>query len=245
MALDMIQNPKGDTLKIIDQAKYKISTFLLNDDKAQLLSEEHLQLDNVGPLQEIYLHRDSILLFNTLEGSIMAYSCGSNRIVSEFKLPQMKSLTIEQQRKINDFHFGYYGGKICMGFRNMNLMLYGSVDDKNQIKIESEDQYQAQAKQFSSDEKDMMYYSYVSMGKNYTMGQFLGYKFTFMSKLKGSVMDLDLKSFIEVYSVQMKPMLYLIPAEEFIRCKINPFDNDIYAWNPKDEEPCLMFYQLR
>ena len=69
IALDMLQNPHGDTLEIIDQAKYKVFKYLLRNDKATLIGVNNLKMKAAGPLQEIYRHNDSILVFNTLHTS--------------------------------------------------------------------------------------------------------------------------------------------------------------------------------
>ncbi len=73
IALDMLQNPHGDTLEIIDQAKYKVFKYLLRNDKATLIGVNNLKMKAAGPLQEIY---DIMILSssNTLDGRLQTYN---------------------------------------------------------------------------------------------------------------------------------------------------------------------------
>lgn len=80
IALDMLQNPHGDTLEIIDQAKYKVFKYLLRNDKATLIGVNNLKMKAAGPLQEIYRHNDSILVFNTLDGRLQTYNDKNARL---------------------------------------------------------------------------------------------------------------------------------------------------------------------
>lgn len=241
VAMDMIQNAEGDTLEIIDQARYKILRYLITTEKAVLLSSKIINYDNAGPLQEVYRVNDSIIIFNTLEGKLCTYNDSLSRVVCEYDLCEKMKVNRKESESIN-FHYAYHNGKLCLGFRHINALLIGEVTDEAQIILHGVDNI---IKTTEDIDKNMCYYAYVDMNDMNIMGQFMGYAPGFIKKMASNYNLYSPKFEIELYSHDLTPQKHLVMKSDVLRCKLMPEDKVIFSWCPMESKENIAFHHYR
>lgn len=240
IAMDMFQNPIGDTLEIIDQAKYKILKYRIHRDSTEFISERFLKMTNIGPLQEVYRLNDSIIVFNTLDCKLQTYNDLSYKTISVYDM--CDSLGIEKSKKdLADFHFAYYQNRISLGFRHINSIITGYISNDGKITIPNLKEIRTLAKKT---DKDKYYYAFVSMSENYIIAQYMGYSLGFVKKMASNYSLFNPKFEIEVYSKDLKPYKHVITSVDILRCKIVSGENAFYSWNPLDGKENIMIFNL-
>lgn len=239
IALDMLQNPHGDTLEIIDQAKYKVFKYLLRNDKATLIGVNNLKMKAAGPLQEIYRHNDSILVFNTLDGRLQTYN--DKKCASVFIYDFRDSLGIDaKHRDLVDYNFAYFNQQLCIGFRHMNCLLKGRVKDDGTIVVHDIEKVKGM---INSASKDMFYYSYLSMNNKYILAQFMGYELGFISKMR-SYKDASFKFELEIYNSNLEPIKHITSRKDILRCKLDVSKSSFYSWNLLDSKENILSFDF-
>lgn len=234
IALDMLQNPKGDTLEVIDQAKYKIFKYQVGKDKAKLLGDLFLDIPTIGPLQEVYRLNDSVIIYNDLDWTLNTLNTKNNKIISTYNV--CDSLGLEEENKdFADFHFAFYNNKLCLGFRHINALTLGKVDDMGKIDIANIKEIKSKIDK--SDER--IYYWFVDMNKNHILAQYMGYNPGFISRA-ASIKLFAPKYEMEIYSSNLKPYRHVIPKEDILRCKIAKDGRSIYSWDPMDDNSNIL-----
>lgn len=225
MALDMLQTPKGDTLEIIDQAKYKIFKYQIGRGKAKLLGVSFLRIPVIGPLQEIYRKNDSVIVFNTLDGTLRSYNTRRSKPICIYNVRD--SLGISQDHMdLANFHFVLHGNKLCLGFRRINALVLGNIKNGGQIEISGINR--VRKKKSESDKR--IYYYYVDMNDNYILAQYMGYTPGFISKV--SPFKLFMPKFeIETYTSNLEPYKHLVTDKSILRCKIERHGCSFYSWD--------------
>lgn len=236
VAMDMFQNPQGDTLEIIDQAKYKVFKYKIGYNKAELLSSNTLKIPTVGPLQEIYRINDSTIIFNTLEQNFETYNDKAEKAICVYSMIDSLGLSFKD-KDIADFHFAYMDNELCIGYRHINSIVKGAVDNMGKISIHDIDK----VKEKIDLEDTRTYYWYVSMNENNIVAQYMGYEPGFISKAS-SYKFFSPKFEIEIYTTKLMPYAHIVPKSDFLRCKLTSKDHCIYSWNPlEDKENILKF----
>lgn len=228
IAMDMIQNARGDTIEIIDQAKYKTFRYCVTPDKAILINSKIIKYNNSGPLQEVYRVNDSILIFNTLDGKICTYNDSTSRVVYEYDI--CKKMGLERtDRESYNFHFAYNDTKLCVGFRHINSLVIGEVTQDAQIKFNGFDNVLQKLKDI---DKEVIYYAYVSMNNKNIMGQFMGYAPGFIQKVASNYKMFSPKFELEIYSPNLVPQKHIVLKSDVLRCKLSTNNNIVLSWNP-------------
>jgi len=239
IAMDMFQTSKDDTLEIIDQAKYKILKYKIHRDSTELISEKFIKLKNVGPLQEVYRHNDSIIVFNTLDCKLQTYNDLTNSIVSVYDV--CDSLGIEKSKKdIVNYHFAYYENKICLGFRHFNSITMGHIDNDGMIVIPNIKDLKDKAEKA---DKDKYYYAFVSMNGNNIIAQYMGYSLGFVKKMASNYNLFSPQFEIEIYTTDLKPYKHVMVDTDILRCKLSDGGNSFYSWNPLDVKGNILVFK--
>ena len=234
IALEMLQNPKGDTLEVIDQAKYKIIKYQIGRDKAKILGDLFLDIPNVGPLQEIYRLNDSVIVYNDLDETLNTVNTKNSKIISTYNVRDSLGLK-EENKDVADFHFVFYDNKLCLGFRRINALTLGKVDDMGKIDIANMED--VKSKIDKSD--DRIYYWFVDMNHDYILAQYMGYNPGFISRA-ANIKLFAPKYEMEIYSSNLKPYKHVIPKVDILRCKIAKNGRNIYSWNPMDDNSNIL-----
>lgn len=236
IALDMLQNPKGDTLEVIDQAKYKIVKYKIGREQAKILGDLFLDIPTIGPLQEIYRLNDSVIIYNDLDWTLNTLNTKNNKIISTYNVRESLGLELEEkQKELANFHFAFYNNKLCLGFRHINALTLGKVDDMGKIDIANMEE--VKSKMDKSDER--IYYWFVDMNKDYVLAQYMGYNPGFISRA-ASIKLFAPKYEMEIYSSNLKPYKHVIPKVDILRCKIAKNRRNIYSWNPMDDNANIL-----
>ena len=243
MALDMVQNPIGDTLKIIDQARYKILSYVLDNDTAKLIGEDRIKMKSQGALQEVYQHNDSIILFYTLENKIYTYNINNHEVVDEFMFPNIfDDLSIQEQKEILNFHLAYNEGLLCVAFRHLNCLTVGYIDNENKIMVNVD---RLKAHKNDAIDNGILYYMYVDMNEDYIIAEYMGYKLSMLSRFTKSVLPkADFRFYLECYDTELNPKLFIKPTSDIFRIKINSRDRSIYSWDIFDKNENLLRMSL-
>lgn len=231
IAMDMIQTYHGDTLEIIDQAKYKIIKYVIGRKQANMLNKKFLSFANSGPLQEVYRLNDSILIFSTLDARLITYNDSKNKIVSECNFCDSLGIPRELNEQVK-FHFSCFNNQLCIGFRHINSILIGNVDN-GIIKIPELKNLEEQARVA---DVEMIYYVYVDISENFVLGQYMGYKPGFIEKVAGNYSSYSPKFELEVYTKDLKAYQHIQTTTDVLRCKLSKDSNEIYSWNPLASE---------
>ena len=245
IAVDLVQNPTGDTIKVIDQAKYKILTYILMPDKAKLISEDYLKLEASGPLQEIYTHNDSLIVFFTLDNTIYSYNMKSGQVVDSFRFPHIfTSATGQERMNAESFHLAYFNNKLCAGFNHINCLVNGHVDTDGQIAMDS-DKVKEQVTNIPAREaSERMYYAFVDLNDSLIVAEYKGTKLSKLKRTLDNFLKLDFSFELECYSSNLMPKLHITPNGSILRCKIDKKDNLIYSWDPLSENLDLCIFTL-
>lgn len=237
IALDMFQNSKGDTLEIIDQAKYKTFMYKVGRKHASLLKTNYLKLPSVGPLQEVYRHNDSVIVFNTLDGKLQTYNEDRNKIIFVYDI--CDSLGVESKdRGLISYNFAYFKNSLCIGFRHINALLKGEVKEHGKVIISDINKVK---KQLSKSDVKKYYYSYVDMNDGVILAQFMGYEMDFISKAE-SFVKFSPKFEIEIYSLNLNPKIHIVSQNDMLRCKLSKTRNCFYSWDPLDAKENISIY---
>ena len=243
MALDMVQNPIGDTLKIIDQVKYKILSYVLDNNTARLIGEDMIKIKSQGPLQEVYQHNDSILEFYTLENKIYTYNINSHKVVDEFMFPNIfGNLSAKEQKEILNFHLAYNKGHLCVAFRHLNCLTTGYIDDENRLVINVD-----RFKEHKNDAIDngILHYTYVDMDEKHIIAEYMGYKLSMLSRFSKSVLPMaDFQLYLECYDTELNPKCFIKPTSDIFRIKFNSKDKSVYSWDIFDKDDNLLKISL-
>ena len=238
MAMDMIQNTNGDTLEIIDQAKYKILKYKLDSKKATFLSSKSLKLPFVGPLQEVYRINDSIIIFNTLEQYLQTYNEKKEKTTYVYSMLDSLGLNGEN-RNFADFHFAYKKNKVCIGFRCINAITIGSVNEFGEIKITN---IKSVKNKINLSAPKRTYYCFVDINDTNILAQYMGYEPGFVSKASNYKLY-NPKFEIEIYSLNLTPFKHIVSKSDILRCKINEKGNYFYSWNPLDNKENILQFK--
>ena len=238
IAMDMIQTPKGDTLEIIDQAKYKIMKYCLKADKAELLSSKILKYENVGPLQEVYRLNDSIIVFNTLNNILCVYNDVSNKVVSEYNVSDSIGTT---DKDIANFHFALHDKELCIGFRHINAIVLGKIGNDGKIVIDNLEKVRKLARKADN---SMLYYVYVNMNKKNIVAQYMGYAPGFIKKMATNYNMYAPKFELEIYSTSLVPLKHITLSTDMLRCKTEMCGKKAYTWNPLELKTNIIQFDI-
>ena len=240
IAMDIFQNPKHNIIEIIDQSKYKVLKYQVSDKTASLISENFLKLPNIGPLQEVYRHNDSIIVFNTLDSRLFSYNDIKNEVICEINFADSLGLSKGTFEKMN-YHLAYYNSKIYLGFRHFNLLAGGNIDANGGIHM---DDFSKIKKMSENADENIFHYIYVDMSDKYIMAQYMGYAPGFVQKIANEYRAFNPKFDIEIYSNQMKPYKHIVPSVDILRCKLDKEKNTIYSWNPMDSKGNILMFDF-
>ncbi len=238
IAMDMIQTPKGDTIEIIDQAKYKIIKYCLKSNNAEIVSNKVLKYENVGPLQEVYRVNDSTIIFNTLNNLLCVYNDVSNKIISEYNITD--SLRIADEDVAN-FHFAMHGKKICIGFRHINAITLGEIGIDGKIVIDNIEKVQKLAR---ISDKKMLYYAYVNMNEKNIVAQYMGYAPGFVKKMATNYNMYAPKFEMEIYTTSLMPLKHITLSMDMGRCKTDISGTKAYTWNPLESKTNIIQFDI-
>jgi hypothetical protein len=84
-----------------------------------------------------------------------------------------------EHRNFADYHFAYKKNKICIGFRFINAIAVGGVDNFGEIKIS---EIKAVKDKIDLSGSKRIYYSFVDMNDSNILAQYMGYEPGFISK---------------------------------------------------------------
>lgn len=156
---------------------------------------------------------------------------------SVFVYNMLDSLGLDaEHRNFADYHFAYKKNKICIGFRFINAIAVGGVDNFGEIKIS---EIKAVKDKIDLSGSKRIYYSFVDMNDSNILAQYMGYEPGFISKASNYKLYSP-KFEIEIYSLNLIPYKHIVPKTDVLRCKINPNGHCFYSWNPLDAKENLL-----
>lgn len=241
----IVQNPKGDTIKIIDQFSFKICDYALTKDSAYCITSDKLNTENNGPLQEMYLHNDSILLFYDLDNRIITYNLDKKNTIDEFSFSSdlEEKLGSNYNPVYDSFHIGYYGGMVAVGFHFANKLIRGYIDANNHIIMDS-DHVDIDISSPKNVMDNNIYYTYIDIDKYVIYTQYAGFQYEeFGIALSNNGKDYRSPLF-EVYDKNLSPIALYRPDKRFLRCKYSRRHRRFYIINPTTETKELFYYEM-
>lgn len=177
LALDMVKTFRGDTIDLIDQANYKKLSYLLSEKGANLIKSKHLDIPNMGPLQETYWVNDSVLIFNTVNGDIITYNDNNDTIIDRINISSMiEDMDKNDVNKFGKFSFSIQDKEVVIGLRSINELFKMRLDDGFKFIIPKDKSISAKDINLHDHYDNYGYYSFVNSGKEYILAQYYGYK---------------------------------------------------------------------
>ena len=177
LALDFMKNLRGDSIDLIDQSNYKKLTYRLTPDSAVLVESKYLELPPLGPTQDAYWVNDSIMIFNTLDGSLLTYDDRSNQIIDRLSLAEFISdLPKDANKSVASFNFSIDGKQIFVGMRAFNELLKLGLDDDYRFIKDSILSLSADQINVDKISDNYNYFAFISGGKDNVLAQYYGRK---------------------------------------------------------------------
>lgn len=187
LALDMVKTFRGDTIDLIDQANYKKLSYLLSPEGANLIKTKHLDIPNMGPLQETHWINDSVLIFNTVNGDIITYNDNNDTIIDRINISSMiEDLDKNDVNKFGKFCFSIQDKEVVIGLRSINELFKMRLDDGFKFIIPKDKSISAKDINLRDHSDNYGYYSFVNSGKEYILAQYYGFK---MKNLQPSLLN--------------------------------------------------------
>lgn len=243
LALDVIKNPIGNYIDLVDQSDYKWLRYELKEDSAEFVSASYLKIPNVGPLQESYWVNDSIIVFNTLDNSILTYNVLSKEILDTFSFSDyFPSIDEGIQRKFCGFGLANFGNKLVVCFRNVNYLTMGYLDENYHICFPN---FKVNVPHWntSSIYKNIVYYAYVSMNEKTIVAQFYGYPLSEMQP-RVKLNRPNLKFNVEIYDDGLNPKCLYANNLDVQKYFFDGKRERILYWDAYEDFTQLMYWQL-
>lgn len=239
----LVQNDSGNTLTVFDQASFKLVKYEIGRLFASVSSIDKVFIKDKRPWQEIYYRNDSILAFSTLSNKLHTYNMKTKQVVDTCSFSSnLKELMGENyNHSLEGFHFACYKERVVVGFRYMNKIVGGTIDDTGRISVKKRDfnfEYPLEKSLFDN----RLYYMYTSLTSNFVFAQYVGYIFRNLQPFPLNVGPRKFDMLLEVYDSQLKPVALLDLQRDVLRCKMDEKHQKIYTWNMLEDFDNLMIY---
>ena len=236
LALDMVKTLRGDTLYLIDQSKYKMLTYKLQDDQPIFISECYLNLPHMGPLQEVYWSDDSTLIFNTLNGDLVKYSVYGEEIEESFDIPALiENISETDKKRIGNYHFSCSGDNVYIGMRSFNELFKCKLDSLSTIISDGLHIIENPLTDNGSVLNNYVYYVYVASGKEYVLAQYYGRKLIEMQPFPRNLSGQNLKFDLELFDRNLNPIRKFQTNTDFLRAFLDEKRHRIYYWDANND----------
>lgn len=228
LATDMVKNIVGDTLHLIDQAKYKMMTYHLKDNGAEFIKETSLMVPSTGPLQEVYMLNDSVFMFSTLNGEIMTYSMSGEEIIDSFDVSTLINGVEAGDRNLTDFHYSPVGNNVYITFRKydniVNCILNNdyTIDASDCVIIDNT--IHKESKMYDQ----YIYNTYIYAGRDYVLSQYYGYPLLYMQPAPRNLNGQNLEFDLILMDRNLKPLVRFQPKTDILRCFLDESRRRIY-----------------
>lgn len=243
IAPELLQNPSGNYLSVFDQATSKLLKYEIEENKESIVEEQVIEIEDRSPLQEIYYHNDSVIIFSTLDNKIQSYNLSTNKIVDSFQFETnlKENMGRDYNLSFDGFHFAYNDQSIIVGFYYLNKLIRGEVDDIGNITmIESVIECENIPKKSIYD--NTLYYMYVYLYSDFIFAQYSGYLFKDLQPFPINLEKRKFDMLLEVYNRDGEPIALIDLQHDFLRCKIDEKNKRIYTWNLFEDFDYLLTY---
>ena len=244
LALDFMKNLRGDSIDLIDQANYKKLTYRLTPDSAVLVESKYLELPPLGPTQEAYWVNDSIMIFNTLDGSLLTYDDRSNRIIDQLNLTDFISdLPEDANKSVASFNFSIDGKEIFVGMRAFNELLKLGLDDD--YRFTKDNTLSLSAHQINVDKitDNYNYFAFISGGKDNVVAQYYGRKAKDLQPFPININGSNLKFDLIVLDDDLNPLHLYQTDSNILRAVMDEGRKRIYLLEAFEDFDALKYIE--
>lgn len=187
LALDMVKTLRGDTIDLIDQANYRMLSYILSKHGADLIKTKHLDIPSMGPLQETYWINDSVLIFNTTNGDLITYNDNNDKIIDRINISSLiEGLDENDVNNFGKFNFAILDKEVVIGLRSINELFKMRLDDEFHFIMPTDKTISVKDINLDDHYDNYGYYSFVNSGKEYILAQYYGFK---MKNLQPSLLN--------------------------------------------------------
>lgn len=243
IAPELIQNPSGNSLSVFDQSSFKLLKYEITKSQESIIEERVVEMKDRRPLQEIYYHSDSIIIFSTLDNKIQSYNLNTNRIIDSFQFETNLKENMGRDYKLSfdGFHFAYNDQNIIVGFYYLNKLVRGEVDNVGHIRMsETVVEYGSIPKISIYD--NTLYYMYVYLSSDFIFAQYSGYLFKELQPFPFNLGKRKFDMLLEVYNRKGEPVALIDLQHDFLRCKFDEKNKKIYTWDLFEDFDFLLTY---
>lgn len=243
IAPEFVQNPSGNSLSVFDQATFKLHKYEIGKDQESFINEHVVEIEDSRPLQEIYYHTDSVIIFSTLDHKIQSYDLNTNELIDSFQFETdlKEKMGNDYNSSFDSFHFAYNDRDLVVGFHYLNKLVWGEVDAAGNITMrERVIDYESVPERSLYD--NIRYYVYVYLSSDFTFAQYSGRLFR---ELQPFPLNLGTRRFdmlLEMYDRKGNPVALIDLQQDFLRCKIDEKNKKIYTWNFFEDFDHLLVY---
>lgn len=236
LALDMVKTLRGDTLDLVDQAKYKRLTYLLSDDSPRFLAESTILLPSMGPLEELYWLNDSTLIFNTNMSDLVTYNTNKETIIDQIKLSDYVDCEDDDYKpKIASFHFSVQNGSVIVGMRNFNELFKIRLNQSCQFERNDIPKLSTQGINLDNVYDNTAYYAFINSGDKFVVAQFYGLKIKCLQPFPMNLGERIFKYELILFNAQLKPIKKYCPNVDIVRAFLDEHRRRIYFWDAFDD----------
>lgn len=241
IALDVFRNSGNHNyVDLIDQSSYKRLRYELNDSDALLLQTSHLDLPNMGPLQETWWVNDSVIIFSTLERELLTFNIASDSIVDRFRIASLFNGVTDDTnvRSLCGFHFSVQENKLIIGLKSVNKLVTGRIYN-NKIEIIPQDEALFQL----PENTNRVYYTYVSQLDSLIIAQYYGREINkFLPKLGIRLPDFTHE--LGIFNSKLEPRYNIIPNIQSPRFYADSKNRRIICWDQKSDFEYIYFLTI-
>ena len=243
IAPELIQNPSGNSLSVFDQFTFKLLKYQIGKEQESIIEERIVEIEDKRPLQEIYYHSYSIIIFSTLDNKIQSYNLNVNKIVDsfQFKTNLKENMNSDYNLSFDGFHFAYNNQNIIVGFYYLNKLVRGEVDAIGNISMR-ESVIESESIPKISIFDNTLYYMYVYLSSDFIFAQYSGYLFKELQPFPINLGKRKFDMLLEVYNRNGEPVALIDLQHDFLRCKIDEKNKKIYTWNLFEDFDFLLAY---
>ena len=227
IALDLFRNSgDNDNVDLFDQSSYKRLSYALTDTGAVFLESSHVDLPNLGALQETWWVNDSVIVLSTIDGELMTFNVNNDSIIDVFKISDLfGGITDETDvRNLCDFQYSLRDNRLVIGLLSVNQLLMGRISN-NKIELVQPDG----ALLTVPESMNMMYYTFIAQTDSLILAQYYGKPKQYIPK-QGSELP-DFTQEIGCFDANLNPKYVILPEMQTPRFYVDPNHNRILCWD--------------
>lgn len=240
IALDVFRNAgNNDYIDLFDQSNYKRLRYSLTDSGAVMVQSCHLDLPNLGPLQETWWVNDSVIVFSTLDWEIFTFNANTDSVIDIFRMSDLFDgiADYSDSRKLCDFQFSLCGDRLAIGLLYVKQLLTGRIlNNKIEVDLPNGELIRI------PESLDREYYTFVSQSDSSIFAQYLGKPQQFIPK--NSPFMPDFTQEIGCFDKDLKPVCKIIPDIQTPRFYIDRKNNRILCWDQTSDFEYIYTFPL-